>query len=78
VTVTAINGSSSVNLSVSGLPRGVSASFSANPVTATATGASSTLKISANHNAATGKAIVSINGNNGSASHGTSLTLTIQ
>jgi len=75
VSVTAINGSSSVNLRISGLPRGVSASFTPNPVTATG---SSTLKITANRNAATGPAIVSINGNNGSASHGTSLTLNIQ
>src|SRR5262249_4423217 len=70
VTVTAINGSSSVSLSVSGLPKGVSASFTPNPVTATGT---STLKITANRNATTGPAFVSINGNNGSASHGTSL-----
>src|SRR5216683_6422931 len=35
VTVTAVNGSSSVDLSVSGLSRGTSASFSPNPVTAT-------------------------------------------
>jgi hypothetical protein len=74
VTVTASNGSSSVNLSVSGLPKGVSASFSSNPVTATG---SSTLKITANRNAATGIFGVTITGNNGSASHGIPLSLTI-
>jgi hypothetical protein len=78
VTVTATGGSNSVNLSVSGLPKGVSASFTPNPVTATTGGATSNLKITANRNATTGQAIVSINGNNGSASHGTSLTLNIQ
>ena len=75
VSVTAINGSSSVNLSVSGLPSRTSASFSPNPVTATGT---STLTISANRNAPTGNFVVTITGNNGSTSHGTPLSLTVQ
>jgi hypothetical protein len=75
VTVTAKNGSSSVNLSISTLPKGVSASFTPNPVTATGT---SSLKITANRSASTGGPfIVTITGNNGSTSKGTPLSLTI-
>src|SRR5437763_7793525 len=54
VTVTAINGSSSVNLSVSGLPAGGSASFAPNTVTATTAGATSKLTISPSRSASTG------------------------
>jgi hypothetical protein len=78
VTVAAINGSSSVNLSVSGLPRGTSASFGTNPVTATTGGATSKLTISANRNASTGTFGLTISGNNGSVSHATPLMLTVQ
>lgn len=79
VTVTAINGSSSVNLSVSGLPQRTSATFSSNPVTtSTAGGVPSTLTISPNRNAPTGTYTLTVNGSNGSTSHGgTSLTLNI-
>jgi hypothetical protein len=75
VTVGAINGSSSVNLSVSGLPQRTSASFDTNPVTSTGT---STLTISANRNAPTGPYNLTVTGNNGSASHTSQLQLTIQ
>jgi len=75
VTVTARNGSSPVNLSISTLPRGVSASFTPNPVTATGT---STLKITANRNASAGNSVVTITGNNGSVTNGYPLSLTIQ
>ena len=78
VTVTALSGSSSVNLSVSGLPKGSSASFATNPVTATTGGAISKLTISAGHNASTGTFGVTISGNNGSASHSIPLMLNIQ
>jgi hypothetical protein len=78
VTVTAINASSSVNLSVSGLPQRTSSSFSPNPVTATTGGANSTLSISANRNAPTGTYNLTVNGSNGSTSHGTPLSLTVQ
>ncbi len=78
VTVTAVNGSSSVNLSVSGLPKGASASFATNPVTATTGGATSKLTISANRNASTGTFGLTISGNNGSATHSMPLMLTIQ
>ena len=78
VTVTAINASSSVNLNVSGLPRRVSASFGTNPVTATTGGALSKLTISASRNAGTGSFGLTISGNNGSSTHSTRLTLTVQ
>jgi len=82
VTVTATAGSNSVNLSVSGLPKGVSASFTPSQVSVTAGGANasanSILKITANRNATTGGPnIVTITGSNGSASHGIPLSLTI-
>jgi hypothetical protein len=78
ITVTAINASSSVNLSVSGLPRGTSASFGTNPVTATTSGVTSKLTISANHNAATGTFGLTVSGNNGSFTHSIPLMLTVQ
>jgi hypothetical protein len=78
VTVTAINASSSVNLSASGLPRGVSASFGTNPVTATTGGATSSLTISASRNASTGMSNLTISGNNGSSAHSIPLALTVQ
>ena len=57
--------------------KGVSASFGTNPVTATTTGAPSTLKITANRNATAGPYVLTISGSNGSASHGIPLSLTI-
>src|SRR5438477_1375585 len=78
VTVTAINGTNTVNLSVSGLPRGVSASFGTNPVTATTIGATSQLTVSANRNASTGQFGVTISGNNGSSAHSIPLMLSVQ
>jgi hypothetical protein len=78
VTATAIGTSNSVNLSVSGLPRGVSASFGTNPVTATASGGTSNLTISANRNANTNTFGLTISGNNGSATHSIPLMLTVQ
>jgi hypothetical protein len=71
----AIGGTSSVSLSVSGLPPRTSASFSSNPVTASG---SSTLTISVNRKASTGTHTLTITGNNGSFSHSTTATLTIQ
>jgi len=73
--VTAVNGSSSVNLSVSGLPKGVSASFDPNPVTASAT---SKLTITANRNASIGTFGPTISGNNGSATHAIPLMVNVQ
>jgi hypothetical protein len=77
-TVTAINTSSSVNLSVSGLPRGVSASFSTNPVTATTAGATSKLTVSVSRDASTSIFGLTVSGNNGSLSHSIPLMLTVQ
>ena len=76
VTVAAVNDPSSVTLSVSGLPQRTSASFNPNPVTSG--GTPSTLTISANRNAPTGTSTLKITGSNGSASHTTTLSLTIQ
>ena len=78
VTVTAINGSSSVNLSVSGLPAGVSASFAPNTVTATTAGATSKLTISPSRSASTGTFGLTIGGSNGSATHSIPLMLTVR
>ena len=78
VTVAAMNGSSSVTLSASALPKGVSAGFAPNPVTATSLGATSKLTVSANRNASTGMFNLTITGNNGSATHTTTLMVTVQ
>jgi hypothetical protein len=78
VTVAAINASSSVNLSVSGLKKGASASFTPDPVSAMSGGSTSTLTISANRNASTGTFGLTISGNNGSVSHSIPLMLTVQ
>jgi len=73
VTITQLNGfASSVNLSASGLPPGVSASFS--PASATT---SSTLTLSASTSAATGSATVTITGTSGSLTHTTTLSLSV-
>ena len=66
VSATAINGSSSVTLSINGLPKGTTASFSPNPITPTAT---STLTIKANRNAPQGVFTPTITGSNGSVAH---------
>ena len=66
VSATAINGSSSVTLSINGLPKGTTASFSPNPITASAT---STLTIKANRTAPHGVFTPTITGSNGSVSH---------
>jgi hypothetical protein len=76
VSVTAVGASSSVTLSASGVPSKVTASFSPNPVTATAS-STSTLTISVNPQATRGTYTLTITGNNGTSSHGTSLNLTI-
>jgi hypothetical protein len=79
VTVTALNGSSSVNLSVTGLPKATSASFSTTPVTVSGTSSgTSVLTISPSHKASTGNFTVTISGTNGSVTHTYPLSLTIQ
>jgi hypothetical protein len=73
VTVTPQNGfSGGVTLSASGLPSGVTASFSPNPATTT-----STMTLAASNSAATGTVTVTITGTSGTLTHATSFSLTI-
>jgi hypothetical protein len=73
VTVAPQNGfSGNVSLSASGLPSGVTASFSPNPATTT-----STLTLTASNTATTGTATVTITGSSGSLTHTTTITLTV-
>jgi hypothetical protein len=73
ITVNKLNGfNSSVSLSASGLPSGVTASF--NPSSTTGT---STLTLSASSTATTGTSNVTITGTSGSLTHNTSVTLTV-
>jgi hypothetical protein len=66
----------SVNLSVSGLPSGVTASFSPNPIPATSTSTStSTLTLNASSTATTGTATLTITGTSGNLSVTTTMTL---
>ena len=65
---------SSVALSLTGLPSRTSYSFTPSSVAA---GSSSSLKITINKPASTGTYVLTITGNNGTNSHSTSLTLTI-
>lgn len=79
VTVSSLSGfTSAVNLSVSGLPSGVSATFAPASVTPAANGsASSTLTLTAASTAATGSAAVTITGVSGSTTHSATLNLTV-
>jgi len=73
ITVTGVNGfSGSVALSASGLPSGVTASFSPSSTTST-----STLTLTASSTATTGTASVTITGTSGSLSHTATLSLTV-
>src|SRR6266478_4750911 len=73
IMVTSQNGfTGSVNLSASGLPRGVTASF--NPGSATST---STLTLSAKNNAATGTFSIRINGISGSLTRTATISLNV-
>ena len=79
ITVSSLNGfNAATTLSASGLPSGVTASFSANPVTPPANGtATSTLTLTASSTANTGTATVTITATSGSTTHTTTLTLTV-
>jgi kumamolisin len=69
---------SATTLSVSGLPTGVTATFSTNPVTPPANGgATSTLTLTASSTATVGTATVTVTGTSGSLTHSTTITLTI-
>ena len=73
ITITPANGfNSSVSLSNSSLPSGVTASFSPNPATS-----SSTLTLTASSTAASGTVTVTITGTSGSLTHSTSISLTV-
>jgi len=79
ITLHSLNGfNSATTLSASGLPSGVTASFSTNPVTPPANGsATSTLTLTASSTATTGTATVTVTGTSGSLTHSTNITLTI-
>jgi len=73
ITVTPQNGfNGSVNLSASGLPSGVMASFSPNPATS-----SSTLTLTASGTATTGTSMVTITGTSGSLTSTATISLTV-
>jgi subtilase family serine protease len=73
VTINKLNGfASSVNLSASGLPSGVTASFS--PASATTT---STLTLTASASATAGTSTVTISGTSGSLTHTTTVSVTV-
>ncbi|MGA9508191.1 MAG: S53 family peptidase [Candidatus Sulfotelmatobacter sp.] len=79
ITITSTGGfSSATTLSASGLPSGVTAAFSTNPVTPAANGtATSTLTLTASATATTGAATVTITGTSGSLTHSTTIALTV-
>jgi hypothetical protein len=79
ITITSLNGfNSATTLSAIGLPSGVTAAFSTNPVTPPANGtASSTLTLTASGTATTGAATVTITGVSGSTTHSTTIALTV-
>ena len=79
ITVTSLNGfNSATTLTASGLPSGVTAAFSPNPVTPPANGnVTSTLTLTASGTATTGTATVTITGTSGSSSHSTTISLTV-
>ncbi|HZD96493.1 MAG TPA: hypothetical protein VE133_19685 [Candidatus Sulfotelmatobacter sp.] len=73
ITVNPVGGfTGSVTLSASGLPTGVTASFSTNPTTST-----SALTLTASGTAATGAATVTITGTAGTLSHATTVSLNV-
>ena len=79
ITITSLNGfNSATTLSASGLPGGVTATFSTNPVTPPANGsATSTLTLTASSTATTGTVNVTITGTSGSTTHSTTISLTV-
>jgi subtilase family serine protease len=79
ITITSQNSfSSATTLSASGLPSGVTAGFSPNPVTPPANGSvTSTLTLTASATATTGTTTITVTGTSGSLSHSTNITLTV-
>ncbi len=73
ITITPSNGfASSVTLSATGVPSGVTAAFSPNPATS-----SSALTLTASSTATTGTATVTVTGTSGGLTHTTTVTLTV-
>jgi subtilase family serine protease len=79
ITITSTGGfSSATTLSATGLPTGVTAAFSTNPVTPAANGSvTSTLTLTASATATVGAATVTITGTSGSLTHSTTIALTV-
>jgi hypothetical protein len=79
ITITSTGGfSAATTLSATGLPSGVTAAFSTNPVTPVANGSvTSTLTLTASASATVGAATVTITGTSGSLSHSTTIALTV-
>ena len=79
ITITSTGGfNSATTLSATGLPTGVTAAFSTNPVTPAANGsATSTLTLTASSSATVGAATVTITGTSGSTTHSTTIALTV-
>ena len=79
ITVTSQNGfNSATTLSVSGLPTGVTAAFSTNPVSPPANGsATSTLTFTASSTATTGTSTVTVTGTSGSITQTATIALTV-
>src|SRR5437870_7992363 len=79
ITVTSLNGfNAATSLSASGLPSGVTAAFSPNPVTPPANGSvTSTLTFTASSTATTGTSTVTVTGTSGSITQSTTITLTV-
>jgi len=79
ITITSQNSfSSATTLTATGLPSGVTAAFSPNPVTPPAnSSATSTLTLTASATATVGTATVTVTGTSGSLSHSTTIALTV-
>src|SRR5208282_3341787 len=79
ITITSQNSfSSATTLSATGLPTGVTAAFSTNPVTPPANGtATSVLTLTASATATIGTATVTVTGTSGSLNHNTTIALTV-
>jgi hypothetical protein len=79
ITITSLNGfNSATTLSASGLPSGVTASFSPNPVTPPANGnVTATLTLTASGTATTGTSTITVTGTSGSLTHNTTISLTV-
>ncbi len=79
ITITSQNSfNSATTLAASGLPSGVTAAFSVNPVTPAPNGsATSVLTLTASATATTGTATVTVTGTSGTLSHSTTISLTV-